>query len=108
MECGISPERFDNYSIAEIQEIIAAYNRQREQRAKESISMNFVLAEVIALNICCGLTGKGETPKAWDYYPELFHEEEMTYQKEKEAREWQEYKEDRKRYIEEYNKRRDQ
>lgn len=46
-----------------------------------------------------------EPPYTWDYYPELFKDEQQTYVKRKEQEDFEAYKEARRNYIAEFNKR---
>ena len=77
---------------------------QRERKSR--ISDNCVLAEAIAANVTL-LFDDGKKPflKAWDFYPELFKEEQQIYEKEEEERQWQEYMEQRREYNAAFNRR---
>ena len=49
---------------------------------------------------------KQDIPHPWEYYPELFSEEQKIYEEKKKEAELEEYKEKRKAYIAEMNRRR--
>ena len=49
-----------------------------------------------------------DTPHPWDYYDELFAEDKIKYEKQKEQKAFEDYKEKRRLYVEAFNKRRRQ
>lgn len=49
---------------------------------------------------------KQDIPHPWEYYPELFSEEQKIYEEKRKEAELEEYKEKRKAYIAEMNRRR--
>lgn len=77
-----------------------------ERERKSRISDNCVLAEAIAANVTL-LFDDVKKPflKPWDFYPELFKEEQQIYEKEEEERQWQEYMEQRREYNAAFNRR---
>lgn len=77
-----------------------------ERERKSRISDNCVLAETIAANVAL-LFDDGKKPflKPWDFYPELFKEEQQIYEKDEEERQWQEYMEQRREYNAAFNRR---
>ena len=81
----------------EIIDKMDSYARTEKERWKRKIRHDFILREVQAAYI--GLEKGKKPPRPWDYYPELF-------EKEKEETEFAEYKERRRQYIEEFNRRR--
>lgn len=44
--------------------------------------------------------------KPWDFYPKLFEKEQEMYEKTEEERQWAEYSEKRREYVNEFNRRR--
>lgn len=89
-----------------------SYGRREEKRRKEKIQDNFILAQVIALNTAEILfTEKNKQPRfarPWEFYPELFEQEKDLFEKTERERELEEYKEQRRNYIREFNNRRQQ
>jgi len=97
------PDEFWDYTPNEILDVLAAMGRRERGRRKERILDGFILAEVAAADTAAFLTGSSaELPKPWDYYPETFREEREA----DERRRLEEYKEGRRAYIAELNRRR--
>ncbi len=110
LDAGISIELFWNSSLNEITDMLESYARKEKRRRKEKVLDDFIIAEVTAVNLAALFSSdkKAETPKPWDYYQELFVEEKKAYEKEKAYRELEEYKEERRAYVAEVNRRRQQ
>lgn len=68
------------------------------------------MAEAIAINLVAmlPLDTKTDTAKPWDYYQKLFAEEKEAYDQKKAERDLEEYKEKRRAYAAEVNRRRQQ
>lgn len=100
-------ETFWNCSIAENVDLIESAYRRMQRERKNRISDNCVLAEAIAANVAL-LFDDSKKPflKPWDFYPDLFKEEQQAYEKDEEERQWQEYMERRREYNEAFNHRR--
>lgn len=72
---------------------------------------DFLLAEVIAHNVATMLfseNDKKQMDMPWDYYPYLFEKEKELYDEKQRQIEFEEYKERRREYIAEFNRRRQQ
>lgn len=108
LDAGISVDTFWNSSLAEIMDMLDSYAREEKRRRKDKIMDDFIMAEVMAVNIAAMFsTDKNtDTPKPWDYYQKLFAEEKEVYEKQKAERDLEEYKEKRRAYIAEVNRRR--
>ena len=79
---------------------------KRKNDLKWKIMHDFVMAEVhTRFNF---REEKQDIPHPWEYYPELFREEEQHYVKKKACDELESYKEARKEYAAEFNRRRRQ
>lgn len=89
---------------------IESYNRVEERRRKEKILDYFILAEVTAVNTAEMLMaeGKPKFPRPWEYYPKLFEEEKEVFEQAEKEKALEEYKEQRRRYVTEFNRRRQQ
>lgn len=89
---------------------VESYNRVEKRRRREKILDNFVLAEVTAISTAELLMaeGKPKLPRPWEYYPELFAEEKEAVEEMEKEKALEEYKEQRRRYIMEFNRRRQQ
>lgn len=104
LECEITPEAFWNYSPLEICDLVESYKKRQRQQVKQKVMRGFILAEVLTRNLT---REKGEEiPHPWEYYPELFEEERKNYETEKEKQEIENYKEARRAYVQEFNRRR--
>lgn len=73
---------------------------------KRSIVHDFIMAEVKTRYLI--RDEKDDIPHPWEYYPELFAEERVMYQKEKDEKELIENKQARMAYAAEFNRRRRQ
>lgn len=87
-------------------DIIQSHIRQKEKEIKWTIRHDFVMSEVNARYIF--QEEKQDIPHPWEYYPALFADEQNRYEKQKEQKELEEYKEKRKCYVEEFNRRKRQ
>ncbi len=83
---------------------IGAYNRRREEDLKRSVRMQFLLASLIPQFLLRDKTDP--VPQPWDYYPELFKEEKEIYEKAAAEREFEDFKERRRRYAAALNRQR--
>lgn len=107
LDAGIAPEKFWDYSIAEINDLIDAYQRRRIAQRKAEITDQFINAEVVASLISIGLSGdkNARYPRPWDYYPELFKAEKEEAAEITEQDEVAKAYESRRRYGEVWNRR---
>lgn len=101
---GIKPVEFWNYSVAEISDMLESYRKNEEQRIKREVIHDFVMAEVQTRYTF--REKQDAIPRPWDYYPELFAEEKKVFDVAEKEKAFEEYKEKRQRYVEEYNRRR--
>lgn len=106
LDCGISPEAFWNYSLNEILDIIESYARRTERKRKQKIIEDFVLIKALTLNIATVISGKGDLCNPWDFYPDTFKEEKKEHEQKKLEAELTEYREKRRQWAEEFNRRR--
>ena len=83
-----------------------SYYRKEKQNIKWKIRHDFITAEVNARYIF--REEKQDIPHPWEYYPGLFAEEKVKYEVQKEQVALEDYKEKRKQYVEEFNRRRRQ
>ena len=107
LDLGISIETFWNSSLAEVIDLIESAYRVQLKRRKQRIEDNCTLAEAIAANVGA-LFDENSRPflKPWDFYPKLFEKEQDMYEKTEEERQWAEYSEKRREYVNEFNRRR--
>mgnify|MGYP006939772602 CR=1 FL=1 len=82
------------------------YQKKEQRLFKEKVRNIFLLAEVVTRYMT--RDEKADTPHPWEYYPELFEEDEKIFKEEKEREELEEYKEARRAYAAEFNRRRQQ
>lgn len=91
----------------EILDMLASHARMEQIKRKNKILDDFIIAEVTALNLAALMDSEHvRRPWPWDYYPSSFKEEKREYEEAETQRELEAYKEARKEYIQEYNKRR--
>ena len=107
LDAGISIDLFWNSSVNEIIDMLESYGRRKEQERKLKIQDDFIIAEVIALNILAPVAGDKEAmPHPWDYYPSFFEAEKKSWEENQLKQQMEDYKERRKAYIAEVNRRR--
>ena len=107
LDAGISIDLFWNSSVNEIIDMLESYGRRKEQERKLKIQDDFIIAEVIALNILAPVAGdKDAMPHPWDYYPSFFEIEKKSWEENQLKRQMEDYRERRKAYIAEVNRRR--
>ena len=82
------------------------YYRKEKNDIKWKIQHDFIMAEVNSRYIF--REEKQDIPHPWEYYPGLFSNEKIQYKKQKEQKELEEYREKRRLYVEEFNRRRRQ
>lgn len=107
LDCGITPEAFWGYSMFEVRDLIESHNRVRRRQVKESISLAWAQAEQTAACLA-SMYGEGRPPQVWDVFPELFEEERREYEQKAAEDQMEAYKERRRAYVEEFNRRRRQ
>lgn len=93
--------RFWRSSPREIIDFIDSYNRRAEKKRKDEISDIFLLARLIACDIA--VDDNHPEPKPWDYYPDLFAKEKVSYSQAEKETELEDYKEKRLKYIRTFN-----
>lgn len=111
IDCGISVETFWNLTIPEIEDVMESHYREMKQKEKVKIERLFVLAEAIGTRVAFIFSdnkddAKNSVLQPWDIYPQLFSEEKELRDDFEEDREFQEYKDARRRHAAEFNKRR--
>ncbi len=111
IDCGISVETFWNLTIPEIEDVMESHYREMNQKEKVKIERLFVLADAISTRVAFAFFGsktdmKDSVLQPWDVYPELFSKEKEHRDDFEEDREFQEYKDARRRHAAEFNKRR--
>lgn len=92
-------------SILEITDLIESHNRIEYQRMKETAIFNQVLANQIAERIGLMFNDKDQVVQLtnlWDFFPGLFDEEKITYEKEKELEELESLKQKRRDFVTRY------
>ena len=90
----------------EICDLMESHRRIGRQQAKQRINQDFIMAEVNARYLAMAMDGKGEIPKVWEYYPELYADEKTQYETRMAADAIEDYKARRLDYVREFNRRR--
>ena len=90
----------------EICDLMESHRRIERQQAKQRINQDFIMAEVNARYLAMAMDGKGEIPKVWEYYPELYADEKTQYETRMAADAMEDYKARRLDYVLEFNRRR--
>lgn len=93
----------------EVSDLIESHNKVRRQMAKENICQAFAQAEQIVSCLSIAMSGEGQMLQPWDYFPDLFKDEREEFEQEQtNAEKLEEYKARRKKYVDEFNRRRRQ
>lgn len=92
---------FWDFSIAEINSLLASYHRRRTEQFKERVRMIFLQADAIGNTIFRDEKSKKMQP--WDVYPELFEEERKQYETYSQQEELESFKERRRAAMDRYN-----
>ncbi|WP_165392597.1 hypothetical protein [Blautia producta] len=82
------------------------YYRKEKNDIKWKIQHDFIMTEVNSRYIF--REEKQDIPHPWEYYPGLFADEKNWYEKQKEQKALEDYKEKRRQYVAEFNRRRRQ
>ena len=90
----------------EICDLMESHRRIERQQAKQRINQDFIMAEVNARYLAMAMDGKGEIPKVWEYYPELYADEKTQYETRMAADAMEDYKARGLDYVREFNRRR--
>lgn len=83
-----------------------SYARQANRKRKQKITDDFVLTKALSLNLATIISGKGDLCNPWDFYPETFKENKEEYERQKLEADLAEYREKRRQWAEEFNRRR--
>lgn len=102
LEAGVDPERFWGLSFGEVVDCVKSYSERRERDFKNSVRLRFLQAEVMARHLT--LEKRDPAPQPWDYYPDLFKEEEAVYRKATKEEELERFKERRRQYAQTMNR----
>lgn len=110
LDHGIPPERFWNYSLGEVLDLIESWVRVKKQTAKEQIAAYFELAGLIGLYIQKPYDEKNEIkiPHPWDAYPDLYQAEKERYEAAQEKIMLNEARISRREYAQKHNRLRNQ
>ncbi|MEY8356792.1 hypothetical protein AALB39_26060 [Lachnospiraceae bacterium 54-53] len=94
LDCGLSPERFWEFSPAEIQDILESHERKERRQMKQRLIEKHFLAKDIAQYVSCVINGSKDTKimELWDYFPELFEGEGTDIEKKRQEQEQAAYK----------------
>ena len=104
LDAGIDPVSFWDYSPGEILDLLDSYERRRKHEAREKVSRMFIHAQIIRRYMFPPEGDKPPTP--WEYYPDLFEEEQDSYEQNAKEQELIRLKNSRQAYYQEFNKRR--
>lgn len=104
LAAGLTPEQCWELSYAELQDVVKAYNEKSTREFKQSVQNQFLLADVITKHL---FQEKDDPiPRPWDYYPKLFSKEKEQFKEIQKETELEDYKERRRQYVAEANRRR--
>lgn len=96
-------EVFWGLSILEVQDLLKARARKREEDLKTSVWMQFLQAELVLRFLT--REKNDPVPVPWDYYPELFREDRRAYEETASVKELEDFKERRRQYADALNRR---
>lgn len=85
-----------------------SFRRREQQRIKQKVQHDFIMAEAAARYTAKIVNGEGEQPRVWDYYPTLFSAEKAAFEHEKEVDDLETYKAKRAAYVQAFNARREE
>ena len=110
LDCGILPELFWNSTLNEIMDMMESYVRCKARERKQQINDNFILSKALTLNISTFFSTdkSSELCNPWDFYPQTFKEDKEEYEHQKLEAELAEYRDKRRQWADEFNKRRQQ
>lgn len=111
LDCGVSTEEFWSMTPVEIVDRIESYQRKIKQEQILKTEQLFVLAEAIGSRVAFILSDQKDRSillQPWDVYPQLFAEEKYSAEHSAEDREFEAYKESRRRHAAEFNRRREE
>lgn len=106
LECGITIEKFWDYTLAEINLIITAYNSASQRRFKEQAILNHNLANLIGYSVGRLMDEKAKMPSLYEMYPALFEEERALEEELQAEQQWLLAKERLLKYAESHNRKR--
>lgn len=109
LDAGISPELFWQLSLNEILDLMESRYRAERRERRFRISDIYLLAKITAEYIGISFAGdkyNGEMPHPWDTYPKLFAEDKEEYERKQADASLEDYKQKRKAYAKEFNRRR--
>ena len=90
LEMGMPAGTFWTLPVNAIFDTLTNIRRRLLREEKQRIMDNFIQAQAIAADISALFAKDGKIAHPWDYYPELFEKEQKAYEKEEEARQWEE------------------
>lgn len=105
LDCGMTPNEFWEYSVAEIYDYIESYERVKKQKTKEMISFGYMLSGLIMEHYAAASSEKNEVSFPWERYPDLFCKEKEYYEKERAISELENYKKKRQAFADRVNQR---
>lgn len=88
--------------------MMESYVRRKTRERKQQISDNFVLSKALTLNLSTLFSDKSELCNPWDFYPQTFEKDKENYEHQKLEAELADYRDKRRRWADEFNKRRRQ
>jgi hypothetical protein len=105
LDYGIQPQEFWEFSLLELTDKMQSFQRVQESKLKEKIADQCRLSKILVLNIDRYLN-KTDSIQPWDLYPNMFEVEKAFYEEQMIESQLAEYKERRRAYASEMNKKR--
>lgn len=72
---GIYPSFFDDLTITECLEYIEVLQEKEKNELKEKVSLNYSLAQQIAMFVGCSMSKESKPTPLFDFFPGLFEDE---------------------------------
>lgn len=94
---------FWDFSIAEINNALASYNRRELEEYKQKVRLAFLQADALGNVIARSFDSKIPKMQPWDMYPALFEEERKQYEAYSQQEELEAFKERRRAAMDRYN-----
>lgn len=97
---------FWDFSVAEINSLLASYNRRKLEGFKEKVKFTFLQADAFGNVLARAFDDKVEKLQPWDVYPVLFEDERKRYESYSQQEELESFKARRRAAMDRYNARR--
>lgn len=106
LDVGIGPFDFWEYTVGEVLDVIASYNRTQTQKQKEKVISEYRLSQMIAHQVSAVLSKDAKLPDIWEFAPALFEDERQQVEQARREQELLLHRERMRLFAERFNQRR--